>query len=186
MKNAIIIHGTYGNANENWIPWLKNELEKTDYNVYSPNFPTPQDQNLESWLNVFKDFYRHINPQTIFIGHSLGVAFILSILEKLNFPIRAIFLVSGFLGSINNKEFDNLNYTFVNENFDWEKIKSKARKIFIYHSDNDPYVPIEKAYELSKNLKTEPEIINNAGHFNKESGYVHFDILLKDIKELDN
>ena len=52
MKNAIIIHGTYGNPDENWFPWLKIELEKIGYQVYVPTFPTPENQNLEAWLKI--------------------------------------------------------------------------------------------------------------------------------------
>lgn len=41
MANVIIIHGAYGNPEENWFPWLKKELEKLDCRVFVPKFPTP-------------------------------------------------------------------------------------------------------------------------------------------------
>ena len=185
MRTAIIIHGTYGNPNENWFPWLKTGLEKIDYQVYVPNFPTPENQNLESWINVSSDFNKYIGPQTILVGHSLGAAFILSKLESLNLPIRAIFLVSGFLGLLGNQEFDNLNKDFTTKNFNWNKIKQNVQKIFLYHSDNDPYVPMEKAEELADKLNIRPIIIKGAGHFNEKAGYVEFSQLLSDIKSLD-
>lgn len=185
MKTAIIIHGTYGNPNENWFPWLKTELEKIGYEVYVPEFPTPENQNLESWLEVFSDLSKNINSETILIGHSVGASFILSILERQDKPIfRAAFLVSGFLGLLNNEEFDNLNREFVTKKFDWDKVKRGAQEIYMYHSSNDPYVPIEKAYELSANLDIKPIIIENAGHFNEKSGYKEFPKLLLDIKNL--
>ena len=31
MKTALIIHGAFGSPTENWIPWLKAELEKTGH-----------------------------------------------------------------------------------------------------------------------------------------------------------
>jgi len=185
MKTAIIIHGAYGNSDENWFPWLKTELEKIGYNVYVPNFPTPENQNLKSWLGIMSNLYQHIDSQTILIGHSVGVAFILSVLELLNSPIKAIFLVSGFLGLLDNKEFDDLNKEFTVKKFDWDKIESNVPKIFLYHSDNDSYVPINKAYELGEKLKVEPVVVNNAGHFNSKSGYNDFPQLLSDIKNLD-
>jgi len=186
MKNAIIIHGTYGNPDENWFPWLKTELEKIGYKVYVPTFPTPENQNLKSWIGVIENYHIEFNKETIIIGHSVGASFILSILESLDSPIRAAFLVSGFLGLLGNEEFDNLNYTFTTKPLNWKKIQNNVGKIFIYHSNNDPYVPIEQARMLAKHLNVNPVIIENGGHFNKEAGYKEFPKLLLNIKNLDN
>jgi len=40
MANIFIIHGAYGNPDENWIPWLKTELEKLGNRVFVPKFPS--------------------------------------------------------------------------------------------------------------------------------------------------
>jgi len=159
-------------------------LEKIGYQVYIPIFPTPENQNLESWLKVIGDLRSNIGAQTIFIGHSVGASFILSILESLDLPVRAAFLVSGFLGLLDNEEFDNLNKEFVDRKFDWDKIKSNTQKFYLYHSNNDPYVPVEKAYELATNLCVKPIIIENGGHFNEKAGYKEFPRLLSDIKNI--
>ncbi len=184
MKTAIIIHGSYGNPNENWFPWLKSELEKVGYEVFVPEFPTPENQNLESWLNVFKEYENKLDKDTILIGHSLGPAFILNILERINKRIKACFFISGFLGLLDNKDFDDVNKTFFHKEFDWEKIKENCNNFLLYHSDNDPYVSIEKAKELSNKLNAKLKIIKNAGHFNEKAGYIKFNVLLKDIKNL--
>ena len=186
MRTAIIIHGTYGKPDENWFPWLKSKLEELDYQVYVPNFPTPTNQSLESWIDAFIEFNKYIDPQTILVGHSLGVAFILTILESMDLPIRAVFLVSGFLGLLHDNEFDDLNADFTLRNFNWDKIKNNVQKVYLYHSDNDPHVPIEKANTLARNLGIRPTIINNAGHFNTASGYLRSPQLLSDIKNLDS
>ncbi|MBD3359360.1 MAG: serine hydrolase family protein [Candidatus Buchananbacteria bacterium] len=182
MKSAIIIHGSYGNPDENWFPWLSSELKKIGYEVIIPKFPSPENQSLESWQKVFESFYDKIGPQTILIGHSLGVAFILTLLESLNSPIKATYLVSGFIGLLNNPEFDEINKTFVTKKFDWEKIKQNSRDFYIFHSDNDPYVPFEKAEEIADNLGIQVTQIKGAGHFNQEAGYTEFKELLDVIK----
>ena len=180
-----MIHGSYGNPNENWFPWLKKELEKGGHSVFIPVFPTPENQSLKDWEEVFnKECLNKIDGESILIGHSIGVAFILSILEELSIqkPIRACYFISGFLGLLNKDEFDAINKTFSDKRFDWGKIKRSCKNFYVYHSDNDPYVPLEKARELANKLNTEVKVIKGAGHFNKNAGYNKFPLLLNDIK----
>jgi len=183
MTKVFIIHGSYGNPGENWFPWLKKELEGEGHNVFIPKFPTPADQSLDSWMNVLEPYFKEIDEDTIFVGHSLAPAFILSILEKINVKIKACFFVSGFLGLLGNEDFDKINKTFVTKDFDWNKIKENCAKFFMFHSDKDPYVPLEKAEELKEKLGAELIIIKNAGHFNTEAGYTQFEQLLEKIKQ---
>lgn len=98
MLNAIIIHSSYGNPNENWIPWLKTELIKLQCDVFIPKSPTLKNQSLESWKNIFKEYKQNINENSILIGHSLWPAFLLDVLENLNKPVKPAFFISGFLG----------------------------------------------------------------------------------------
>ena len=175
----IIIHGAYGNPEENWIPWLKSELEKLGHKVLVPEFPTPKNQNLENWLKVFKDYEKYLDENTIVVGHSLGPAFLLTIIE--NKPVKAAFFVAPFVDKINNPDFDGINKTFYRK-FDWDKIKQNCKKFFIYSSDNDPYVPLEKGKGIAQNLGVKLKVIKGAGHFNEKTGYSKFPLLLEDIK----
>ena len=175
--NFFIIHGVYGNPQENWFPWLKAELEKKGFEVIVPKFPTPINQSLESWLRVIKKFEDKINEETILIGHSLGAAFILNYLEQTNKKIKSAFLVAGYHKLLDNK-FKELNKTFVDKEFDWKKIKKNCNKFFVFGSDNDEYISLEITKELAKNLDAELKIIHNGGHLNKKAGYDKFPELL--------
>lgn len=182
MTNIIIIHGTGGNSNENWFPWLKAELEQLECRVFVPTFPTPENQTLENWLHVFKDYEQYLDENSIVVGHSLGPAFLLPAIENLKSPIKAAFLVAGFLKKLNKPEFIESNKTFIEKSFDWAKIKNNCRRFYVINSDNDPYVPLEKGKELAEKLGTKLIIVKNAGHFNEEAGYTKFDFLLEEIK----
>lgn len=179
--NVIIIHGAYGNPEENWFPWLKKELEKKGHKVFVPAFPTPDGQYLENWLNVFGEYRQYIGEDTIFVGHSLGPAFLLTVLETLKRPVRAAFFVAGFVSFLNNIEFDKINRTFINKQFNWNRIIANSKEFFVYASDNDPYVPARNTKELAKKLKTDLTRIKRAGHFNAAAGYTKFEKLLEDI-----
>ena len=51
-----IIHGAYGDPEENWFPWLKTKLEGLGHQVFVPKFPTPENQTLNNWFNVFNKY----------------------------------------------------------------------------------------------------------------------------------
>ncbi len=174
----VILHGAYGSPNDNWFPWLKTELETLGHNVEVPTFPTPEGQSLKSWLNVFDG--SSIDEETILIGHSLAPAFILNLLES--HKARAAFFIAGFLGKIDNPDFDGINSSFMKE-FDWEKIRANCKRFYLYHSKDDPYVPLEKGSYIALMLKSDLKVFENAGHFNTKAGYDKFPELLEDIKK---
>ncbi|MFH0867777.1 MAG: alpha/beta hydrolase [Candidatus Woesearchaeota archaeon] len=182
--NIIIIHGSYGNPNHNWFPWLKEELEKLNCRAFVPEFPTPKNQNLNTWLNIFKNYETYLDENSILVGHSIACAFILSILEKINIKIKASFLVAGFIGPLGNEYYDSISKTFTQKEFNWGKIKSNCSNFFVYSSDNDPHVQLSKGHEIAKNLDSKLILVKNAGHFNTQSSYTKFELLLDDIKRV--
>ena len=187
MTNAILIHGSYGEPNENWFPWISSQLKDLNIDVIIPKFPTPENQSIETWNKVFDDYKDLISSDTILIGHSLGGAFIFDILENIKAPVKAVFLAAPFVGLLENKEFDDVNYSFVTKDFDWDKIKQNGRGFYIYHSDNDPYVPQSKSQFLADKLSAKKyDIIANGGHLNSTSGFDTFPTLLNDIKRISH
>jgi len=183
MTNIVIVHGAAANPQSNWFPWLKSELKKLGCRVFVPKFPTPKNQTLENWLKVFENYKQYLDENSIVVGHSLGPAFLLSVIEKLNSPIKAAFFVAGAAGLLNKPALDEPVKTFTTKTFDWVKIKKNCKKFYVINSDTDSYVPLEKGKELAKNLDTELIVLKNAGHINKESGYTKFDFLLEKIKD---
>lgn len=182
-QNLFIFHGSYGNPNENWFPWLKTEIETLGVEVFIPQFPTPEGQSLEKWNEAFKPFEKHVTKDTIFVGHSSGPAFILNYLEKNDINISASFLVAPFTGLLNLPDFDSINFSLTDREFNWVKIKKNCRAFYVYHSDNDPYVPQSKSKFVAEKLEAEQyELVKNGGHLNAAAGYTKFPLLLNDIK----
>ena len=71
------------------------------------------------------------------------------------------------------------------EPFNWEEIKNHAKKIILFHSDNDPYVPLSHAQYLKEKLEAELIVKKGQGHFNLEVGpqYKRFPELLEKVLE---
>jgi serine hydrolase len=186
--NIFIIHGAHGNPEENWFPWLKTELEKRGHKVFTPKLPTPEGQFLGNWLLNFHKYRQHIDDNTIFVAHSLGPAFVISLLEEIEKKVQACFFVAPFIGLLRKPEFDNINRTFTQKSFNWNKIKTNCKNFFVYASDNDPHVDFRKSKEFAKKLGKNTRMfrIKGAGHFNTAAGYTKFDKLLKDILSVTN
>ena len=182
MADVYIFHGSYGSPSENWYPWLKHKLEKLGFKVYVPKFPTPKNQSLESWLKTFEKY--NLKKDSILIGHSIGAAFMLSLMELYAIDIKACIIISGFISLLGDERFDSINRTFLVKRYDFIKIKNNCKNFYVVHSDNDQYVPVQKAEEIAERLGVSVEIIPNAGHFNKDSGYTKFELLLRKIKDL--
>ena len=178
MKTALIIHGAYGGPSENWIPWLRSELEKLEYKVIVPTFPTPENQNLENWLEIVTPHLSELDSESVLVGHSIGAVFLFSILEKLHEPVQNTVFVSDFLHDLGNEDFDKINNTFYNKDFDWERIRNNSQNISVFHGDNDPYVPVKEAGDLAEKLGVKVRLIKEGGHLNESAGYTEFSDLL--------
>ncbi len=178
MATVCIFHGTEGFPEENWFPWLKQELEQQGHTVIVPQFPSPPvvAAKIDEWFQVLKPYEEQIDEDTIFIGHSLGGIFTLRVLEKLQHPVKAAFFVGTPIGvrPIANYERDE---AFSGFSFDWHTIKTKAKQFVVFHSDTDPNVGLGNGEELAKQLGVELTFVPNAGHFNTKAGYKEFPLL---------
>ncbi|MFH1590022.1 MAG: alpha/beta hydrolase [archaeon] len=184
-SNFIFIHSTGGNPSECWYPWLETELKNKGCKVMSPSFPTPEGQTLNNWLNAFEPYWNKINENTVLVGRSIGAPFVLSLLERINVRIKAAFLVAGFASDIGRPEFNDYIDTFVENPFDWQKIRNNCEQFFVYHAEDDPIVDLKYGKELAKQLNTKLILVKDGGHFNigTKFGY-KFKNILEDINRI--
>ena len=183
--NIFIFHGTEGYPEENWFPWLKQELEQKGYKVFVPQFPSPPivPAKIAEWFDVLKNYEQNIDENSILIGHSLGGIFLLRELEKLAHSIKAAFFIGTPIGVRPILNYDR-DSAFSGFDFNWEEIKKKAQDFVVFQSDDDPYVGLDNGKELAKNLGIELSFVPNAGHFNKRAGYLKFDLLKDKVLQI--
>ncbi len=162
MKNALILHGTNANHLENWFPWLEQELKESGYMVWVPDLPGADKPDLAVYnQHIFSTW--KFNSDSIIVGHSSGAVAILALLENLpdSVQIDTAYLVAGFTDDLG---WESLQKLFIKP-FDWKKIRRKARKFILIHSDNDPYVPLAHGEKLKELLGAELLILQGQGHF---------------------
>lgn len=184
MKNILILHGTANDHRGNWFPWLASELEKRHYAVWSPDLPKAEEPDEKRYLDfIFANSSWKFTQDTIIVGHSSGGVAALKLLQRLpdGVVIDRCITVGAFT---HTHGWDDIKGLFTAP-FDFSEIKKHARKFIVYHSDDDPYVPLSDAKELESGLSAELIFIPGQGHFNLEKGahYRAFPKLLEKILE---
>lgn len=182
MRNYFIIHGSDGNSQENWFPWMKGEIEAKGFECIVPDFPCKDGHKLSAWYEVIEKVRNKITLETVFISHSRGTAFILNLLTDFDYKIEALFMIGGFIENLWHKH-GTPQTSFFAKPFNYEKIRSQCNRFIYYQSDNDPYIPMEHGEKVASILNARFELIHDAGHFNvgTKPEYVTFPILLKDV-----
>jgi uncharacterized protein len=181
MPRVIITHGAFGSCESDWIPWLRDELLSRSVEVIAPNYPTPEGQDLAEWLAIYERAVPAMDCPTVFVGHSIGATFTLRLLERQEGNILGTFLVAGVVSHLTKPDFRPLMASFVEPPFKWKLIRKRAGQIRIFHSADDPVVPIDKGFELSGKLGVPLLEFTEAGHFTSDSGYGPFPELLDQV-----
>ncbi len=193
----VIIHGAFGNPEENWFPELGEKLSSLGQKVFTPQFPVDDwdtitsqgpnipsnNQTLDHWLKTFEKILTELNQndKICFIGHSLGPLFILHALEKFDIPLDSAIFVSPFLSLPDDKywQVHLVNKTFYRTDFDFTRLKRLIPISYALYSDNDPYVDKKYPLDFAKKLDSSPIQVLSAGHMNSEAGYKDFPLVFE-------
>lgn len=181
MNNYILIHGSFGSPFVNWFPWLRNEIENRNLEVYTPDFPVGVGyQNYQNWSNLLKTYVTAevLNENTIIFAHSIAPIFMCKFLIENKIKVKRLVFVCGFNNYLGiSEEYDTVNKTMFLNNL--TEIRKYCKDIICYFSKNDPYVKYEIEKEFADTISDKQIIIHNGGHLNAESGYTEFKELLE-------
>lgn len=170
MKNYFIVHGSFGDSKEHYLPWLEKELEEYG-DVVCVDFPIGVGiQNFDSWSKVLDEYKGKINKDSVFIGRSIGPVFIIKYLMKNNLHIDKLYSISGFNKAVvDGGDYDEVNKTMFVDNL--QDFKRYCNKITCIYSENDPYVKLKDLRDFADTIADETLNIKDGGHFNADSGY---------------
>ncbi|MCX6751685.1 MAG: DUF559 domain-containing protein [Candidatus Nomurabacteria bacterium] len=151
--------GWESSPNDHFYQWLKKELEPAKVEIVKWSGSAT-----EKWVDLVLENYK-INRNTIIIGHSLGVAVGMKVIEKLNYKIAGLVSVAGFV----EPKFKDHARPFA-ETFEWkfnfQNIKEKTKFIKILSDKSDYAVSLQQGKILAEELKGQfIEVIANKPHF---------------------
>jgi uncharacterized protein len=160
---------------DDWKPWLRNSL-KEQYDVIIPMMPNKTNARFEEWRVWFEKHIPFLRDGVILVGHSLGGSFLAKYLSQHKFPVRigAVMLVAA----VYDKDVDGyplLSFALP------PVLDLQSEHIYLYHSEDDPVVPVSAAADLKSSLPTATlRILQDRGHINQPE----FPELLEDIRHL--
>ncbi len=174
-SRVIVAHGAHGAPDTNWFPWLHAELSHHGIEVVRPRLPTPQGQSLAAWFEAFDAATASLPPaRTVLVGHSLGAAMALRVVERAAAPFGGLFLAAGFVGALGLPDYDPINASFFARPFDWPGIRERMGTCRCWAGDDDPYVPLARSQAMADDLHAPLEVIAGGGHLNDETGFTRF------------
>lgn len=133
-----------------WIAWALSEK----FEVIEPVMPAKANAKYKAWKIWFEKIFPYLNNEkTIFVWSSLGGSFLVKYLSENDFPkdIAELHLVAPVL----NDEWlvDEYICDFASQENKVANIEKKAKKVFLYFSEDDPVLPFKQYFEFRKLLK---------------------------------
>ncbi len=184
MKRVIIVHRWSGGPNDDWQPWLKDELQKLGYEVLVPEMPDTDVPVIEKWVGKLAEVVGTPDLDTYFVGHSIGCQAIMRYLETINTPVGGAVFVSGWfnLKNLEDKEMEEIARQWIETPIDLEKVKSVLPKATLIISHNDPFNCFEENKTKFAQITNKEIIVPNAGHFTAEDGFTELPSIVEEIK----
>jgi hypothetical protein len=181
-----IFHCWGGGSRSCWRGWLQDKLRVSGFDVLNPDFPETDSPKQGAWLAHARSLVPRFKPEDewVLVSHSLGGPTILRLLESFaeGERVKAVVLVAGFAKDLGISQIRS----FVDKDFDYEKIRRGADRFIVISSDNDPYIPLAEGERMAKLLGPQCEFIveHGAGHINEGAGFTTYPRLLEIIKGL--
>jgi len=173
---VVLLHGYKSSPDQNFFPWLKDELRKLDVEVVVPSLPNPEEPNLDEWLEATKKEVGRLDNETMVLGHSLGGVLALKMLERFEMhgtPKASIFVATPW--KLGAEKFE----TFFSDFIEWDELMWKSQEWLFVHSKDDPVVPVDHSEAYAKVLDGEVLLRDEEGHYQGEK----YPVLLDLIKE---
>ncbi|HDS11375.1 MAG TPA: alpha/beta fold hydrolase, partial [Candidatus Wirthbacteria bacterium] len=158
---VLILHGTTGDSQEGWFPWLKQELEARGLQVACPDLPDTNAPNYATRMKFLEDNYAdYLDENTIVIGHSSGPITALHLAMK--YKLKKLILVAPYL-YVPPEDDDKLEIDLgqaagqgvrelMSHAYDFKSITANVGEIIALFGDKDPWVPAAMAEYVSANL----------------------------------
>ncbi|MCG3770680.1 MAG: putative hydrolase YdeN [Nitrosomonadaceae bacterium] len=159
---VILVHGYKASPKTNFWPWLERELKDRRFEVVMPELPTPETPDRDAWTKALLEAVGPLSDQDIVVGHSLGGAAALRLLEAVEArttPHACVLISTPWM--IKDDRFRSF---FLTE-LDHDVLMWRASKFVVVHAKDDTVIPVAHADRYAQVFHAKlitPEV---GGHF---------------------
>jgi predicted alpha/beta hydrolase family esterase len=157
---VILIHGNGGaDAGDHWLPYLERELSALGLDVINRTFPDNVKARARFWLPFLEQL--GAGEDTILIGHSSGAV------AAMRYAETHRLLGSVLVGVCHTDLGDGGEAAsgYYTSPWQWEQIRDNQQWIAIFHSSDDPLIPVTEARFVAARLKCSYFEFTDRGHF---------------------
>ena len=174
---VILVHGFKSSPKGNFFPWLERELRAGDFDVVIPELPTPEEPDRDLWNEALVKACAPLKDTDIIVGHSLGGAAALRMLEAAearSTPHAMVMVSTPWM--IKDEKFRGF---FMSE-LDFEVLMWRASKFVVIHAKDDSVIPVSHANRYASVFHAKLITPETGGHFDGEE----YPIILQSILDV--
>jgi serine hydrolase len=176
-QKVLLLHGWGGSDYPHWQSWLAGEIVKEYGYVKFLRFSNYDEPRLNVWLDELTTALEEFKPDIV-ICHSLANTLWFHLCNTQNIrEIQKLYLVAP--------PSMNCHVEELKEFFPVKSPKNlHAKETLLITSTNDPYMSVEEAKALQKELGIEMKMLENAGHINSDSGFGEWPWMLEELQKV--
>ena len=160
MPDVVLIHGNGGcTAADFWLPWVERELTALGLDVVNRTFPDNVKARARYWLPFLSEL--GAGEHTVLVGHSSGAVAAMRFAET--HRVRGSVLVSVCHTDLGDAGERASGY--FNAPWHWERIRANQEWIGIFHSADDPHIPVAEPRFVAARLGASYFELAERGHF---------------------
>lgn len=184
---AVLLHGTDGTSESNWLPWVAGALRADGWDVWAPDLPRADEPDSDRYLGYLRE-HAPWSPgrDTAVVGHSSGALAALTLLRDVSpeTPVGLSVLVGAFKDDLGWPSLAGL----FRQPYDFKDLSRRAERFVLVHSDTDPFCPLSHAEFLAEQLGGELVVHPGQGHFSAttEPPYRDFPWLLDLLRSFED
>jgi predicted alpha/beta hydrolase family esterase len=156
----IIIHGNGGcTAGDFWYPRVESECAALGLTVVNETFPDNIKARARFWLPFLEEL--GAGEDTILIGHSSGAVAAMRYAETHR-------LLGSVLVAVCHTDLGDPGEAasgYYDATWQWERIRKHQRWIGVYHSLDDPHIPVAEPRFVAAQLRCQYFELEARGHF---------------------
>jgi predicted alpha/beta hydrolase family esterase len=149
-----------------WVARLHEELRVAGFPTFFELFPDSIEARAKYWMPFLEERVR-VSGRDVLLGWSCGAVAALRLAERQS--VAGLALVAPYYTDLGLDIVRRAGW--VDQPWDWARIRENAPRIAMFHSDNDPYVSQSEFADLADRLGAEVNVVPGAGHFGDQQTF---------------